>query len=130
MGLRERTLEAKDIDSEDVFVPQWGETFEVRSMSAKMRARLIKRATVQLPDGKGLETDFEQLYPQIVIATCFDPETGIPVFGPGDHDALSEKNGAALEVLALAGMRLSGMTAKAVPEAKKDSSSTASPASS
>lgn len=98
-----------------MFISEWDCTIEVRSMSGKQRARLMKQ--VMDKDGK---VDIERLYPDLVIATCYDVDTGERVFEQADRDQLSEKNSAALDKLAQTAMRLSGIQTNAVEEAAKN----------
>lgn len=103
-NLREQILSKKDIDSERVYIPQWDVTVEVRTLTGRQRAILLQD-TVNL---KG-KVDFQKLYPQLVVMSTYDPQTGKPVFMPGDMDALAEKSGAALEIIAQVATRLSGL---------------------
>jgi len=59
-------------------------------------------------DPKG-KMDLQKLYPRLVVLSTYDPETGQPVFKEGDQDAVNEKSGAALEIIAQVAMRLSGL---------------------
>lgn len=116
-SLRESILAFDDIESETVEVPQWGGIkVEVRGMSGKERAGLMKRAMV---DG---ELDFERLYPLLIVATVFDPESGDKVFSEKDLNALNEKSGAALEHVGKVAARLSGMNQEAADDMGKPSS--------
>jgi hypothetical protein len=117
MSLRDKICNAQDIEKELVAVPQWDATIEVRSMSAKARARLLKFA-VQA-DGK---MDFEKLYPAILIACCYDPESGDPVFTDGDEAMLNSKSAGPVETIAQVGMRMSGLAQGALDEGKDASS--------
>jgi hypothetical protein len=65
--------------------------------------------------------DFEHLYPEIVIATAVDPVTHEPLFKETDRDTLNTKAGAALEVIAGAGLRVSGLDKTAEKKLGKDS---------
>lgn len=116
MSLRELIFAADDTESEIVTVPQWGVDIEVRSMTGKERAAFLESFTDE--DG---QVRWDALYPSLIIATSYDPETGEKVFHPDDHDALNSKSGAALEKVAQAGMRLSGMSEKAEESAGKSS---------
>lgn len=107
MSLRDQILACKDIQSEVVEVPQWGATVEVRGMTGRQRALVLKESV----DARG-NVDLQKLYPHLVIVSCYDPETGEPVFLAGDFDAVAEKSGAALEVIAQVAMRLSGFNAE------------------
>lgn len=114
--LRDKILPLDDSKRESLEVPEWGCTIEVRSMSGKQRARLMK----QVADENG-KVDIEKLYPDLVIATCYDPETGERIFEQPDRDQLAEKNSAILDKLAQTAMRLSGIQTNAVEEAAKNS---------
>ena len=109
MSLREKILECKDIQSELLEVPQWGVTVEVRGMTGRQRAILLQNTM----DKKG-NMILQKLYPSLVIATSFDPETGEKIFMDGDFDAVSEKSGGALETIAQVAMKLSGLNPEEV----------------
>lgn len=109
--LRATVLESDDIESEEITIDQWGVTLLVKGMSGGDRAKFIKRSS------RGGEVDLERFYPEVVIATCFDPANpDEKVFEPADRDALSAKSGAALEQVATMALRLSGMTQTAVKD--------------
>lgn len=109
--LRTTILDADDIESEVVTIDQWGADLLVKGMSGGDRAKFLKRSS------RGGEMDLERFYPELVIATCFDPENpDEKVFDPADRDALSAKAGAALEQVAVVALRLSGMAPKAVDD--------------
>jgi hypothetical protein len=111
-------LAVEDISRELVDVPEWGFTFEVRSMTAAERTHIMDLAQ------KAGEVDLSLVYPEVVIATTYNPDTGDKVFTSDHRVALMAKNAAALDRLAKAGMRLSGMTEEAADAAGKDSSQT------
>lgn len=121
MSIREQILNADDIETELVEVPVWGVTVEVRSMDGRSRTRLLKNAAST--DGN---IDMETLYPEMVIRCTFDPETGERIFVEDDADLLLSKAAGPLELLAMAAMRVSGMTSDAMDVAGKDSPSTES----
>ncbi|WP_018130716.1 hypothetical protein [Effusibacillus pohliae] len=114
-ALREKIFAAKDIKSEIVEVEEWGVKLEVRGMTGRARSELISSCM----DNKG-NFDLVKLYPQIVIATVYDPETGEKVFDPADRDALNEKSSGALEKVAQVAMRLSGLDMEAMNQARKN----------
>lgn len=115
MSLRDQILAADDIGSQTITVEQWGVDLEVRTLSAVQRSRMLQ--TCSLPDGS---VDLDRLYPMLIIATVFDPDTGDQVFSESDMLALQEKSASAIEFVAQASMQMSGMTAKAVDEEGKD----------
>lgn len=112
LSLRDKILAADDLKVETVFVAEWDATVGVKSMTGQTRARMLSNAT----DPETGEMDFANLYADVVIATAVDPETQIPLFTTGDRDLLNQKSGAALETLAQAGMKVSGMTKTAEKE--------------
>lgn len=125
MSLRDKILNADDIESELIEVPTWDVTVEVRSMDARSRTRLIKMASNE----QGM-VDMEVIYPEMVMLCCYDPETGERIFGEEDRDALMSKSSVPVELLALAAMRVSGMNSTAVDDSGKDFSTTEKGASS
>ena len=116
MSLRDRILAADDIPSETVKVPEWSCDVLVRGMTGADRASLLERAVT--PEGA---VTFSQFYPEVVIATAHDPETGERLFDDADRDLLMQKSGAALDRVASVGLRLSGMTDESAKAAGKDS---------
>lgn len=113
--LRKTILEADDIERQLVEVPQWGVKIEVRGMTGRQRSNFMKRVA-----SGGSDVDFEKFYAELIIATSFDPESGDQVFEAADRDAINQKSGAALQVLADVAMRLSGLESGAVENAKQD----------
>ena len=88
MTLREAIFSADDIAKEIVEVPEWGVSVEVRAMTAAERAKLGEGAMV------GDKTNVGLMYALTVIASIYDPETGLPVFTDNDREAiLSKKRG-------------------------------------
>jgi len=114
VSLRDQILNADDLSYEDVEVPEWGVTVRVVSPTVRERARIV--SAFMGPDG---QVDIEKMYPTLVIATASDPESGERLFTAADAEALSGKSGAAVEVVAQAALRVSGMSDKPV-EAGKD----------
>ena len=110
--LRSTVLESDDIEIETIHVPQWDVDLLIVGMSGKARANFLKRSSRQG------EVDLERFYPELIIQTCFDPADPTErVFEQADREALSAKSGAALEFVASAALRLSGMGPKSVEEA-------------
>ena len=113
--LRAKILDFDDEETELHEVQQWGGMeLLVKGMNGRARARFLKASA---DNGK---VDFERFYPELIISTVFDPETGEPVFGKADRDALNNKSGAALDSLAGVAMRLSGLSDTSVKEAEAD----------
>jgi hypothetical protein len=114
MSLRDKILQAKDITSEKMKVPEWGVTIEIRSMNGTQRAKLMRDAY----DPNTEQVDWD--YASLVIAAAYDPKTEEPIFSQEDHSALNEKHGGVLERIAMVVLRLSGLVGDALDEAKKN----------
>lgn len=108
MSLRDRIFAKDDIPSEEVDIPEWDVTLEVRGMTGADRTRLLESAV----NTKTGEVDLKVIYPDVVILCTYDPEDGLRVFEDGDRDALMSKSANAIDRLANAGMRLSGFENK------------------
>lgn len=121
MSIRDQILAVQDIPTELVDVPEWGVKIEVRGMTGAERTRIMDKATASAG-----EMNLQMIYPEIVIATSFDPETGEQVFLPEDQSILLSKSATALDRVAMVGMRLSGFTKESADELGKGSSETAS----
>lgn len=119
MSLRDQILNSNDIPKELVKVKEWNIEIEVRGMTGAERTRILDLA--QSDGGMNLQ----MVYPEIVISTAFDAETGEKIFSPEDRTALLSKSANALDSLATVGMRLSGFLAETSNDLGKDSSETA-----
>lgn len=103
-SLRDRILNTDDSASEIVEIPQWNANVEVRSMSGRERASILSK----MRDRKG-NMKVETLYPEIIVAGAYDPDTGEKLFGREDIDRLNNKLAGPLENLAQAVLRVSGL---------------------
>lgn len=121
MSLRDRILAVDDSQREQLVVPEWDMTIEIRGMSGASRASITQDAA----DNNG-SINFGKMMPEIIVGCVFDPETGEQVFTSDDRALVMEKSGAALDKIVTLAMALSGFGEKAVDEAGKDFSSTES----
>lgn len=115
MSLRDKILAAEDIRSEIVDIPEWGVKVEVRGMNGSDRSRILDAAAAAGSEGLSVGT----MYVDTVIASAYDPESGVRIFSDSDKDALLGKSASAIDRLAEVGMRLSGMSVEAQDNAKK-----------
>ena len=123
VSLRDKIAAIKDIPEETLAVPEWGGLeILVRGMTAGDRGDLLASAV----DPETGQVDLKSMYPDIVILTAHDPETGERIWMPEDRAAIQEKSGKAIDRLATVGMRLSGMDPDEKEKAGKGSSSTGS----
>jgi len=120
VSIRDLILTSQDIPSEIVDVPEWGVKVEVRGMTGASRTRIMDLAV-----GSEGSVNLQFVYPEIVIATAYDGETGEAIFEPNDKEILLSKSAIAIDRIASVGMRLSGFTQESADEAGKDSSATA-----
>jgi hypothetical protein len=117
-SLRDTILASDDIPSETVEIPEWGVELVVRGMSAGDRLSLMHNAF----DPATEQVNMSIVYPDVVVACAYDPASGSPVFTAADKDAIMGKSSAAVERIANAGLRLSGVGKDEQDAAGKDSS--------
>ena len=117
-SLRDKILAAQDIPSEPVNIPEWGVDVVVRGMSAGERITLMQNAFDQTTQ----QVNMSIVYPDVVVACTFDPDSSEPVFTDADKPLILSKSSAAVERLANVGLRLSGMGKDEQDAAGKDSS--------
>lgn len=110
---RSAILDAEDLTTEDVDVPEWGGTVRVRALSGTERDRL--EASMIGKNGQASAAKMANFRARIV-ATCMVDENGDSVFGTADVVALGAKSAAALERVSEAAQRLSGLTPQDVDE--------------
>ena len=117
VSVKDKIRQASDRAKESVEVPEWDVTIEVRSMSAKQRARFAT-----LIDSGVAGDRVEGLWTNILTSCCFDPETGEALFDVSDMEwLLEEKSGAVIDRIVAACLEVSGLTPKAVDDAGKSS---------
>lgn len=116
---RDIILAADDIDSEVIEVPEWGVKMAIRGMDGTTRAAMVKKFM-----SNDAESDIDNLYPSLLIACCFDAETGEQLFTEEHKTAINQKNGVVVERIAMACMRIAGLSKDSVEEGKDDSTET------
>ena len=118
MGLRDRILAARDIESRIVDVPEWDTKLELRTPTVLERGELISKF---MRDEGTL--DVVAMNPLLVAMCAHDPDTGERVFTADDVDALYTKSSAVMERLGEICLELSGLmgAAERADAAKKDS---------
>ena len=96
---RDQILNAQDIKTEEVDVPEWGGTVTVKAMDGLERDRF----EMSIRDGT------ENVRSKMAVMTIVD-ESGKPMFTAGDLDALGRKSGSALGRVFDVASRLAGFT--------------------
>ncbi len=103
--LRAAALNADDIHTETVPVPEWGNRkYGVRSMTLAEQRKFIRAVTDK--DGT---VNRERYAAQLLVRCVVDPDTGEQVFEPADAQALEAKSAAAVARLLTVASRLSGL---------------------
>src|SRR5574340_602108 len=88
---REQILQAQDLKTQDVDVPEWGGTVRVRMMTGTERDAI--GAALIGPDRK---PDMRQ-YRIRLLAACIVGEDGAPLFGQDEIEQLGRKSSLALD---------------------------------
>lgn len=99
--------DAKDIETEEVPIPQWGVTIEVRGMDGTNRSLYLNRFFKAKEEGN--EEDLASIETDMLVFCCYDPEDGSQAFVAEDIPMLLTKSGAVIGRLATTAMRLSGL---------------------
>lgn len=120
MGLlsKQAIINAQDLPTEDVAVPEWGGTVRVRSLSARQRDTF--EASLVKGQGKDRRADLINVRAKLVAA-CLVDEAGTRVFTDAEAVELGAKSGAAMDRVFTVCQRLSGLSAQDVEELEKNS---------
>jgi hypothetical protein len=103
MSMRDKILNASDSRVEIVEVPEWDNAkIEVRSTTVEERGPLVELSQAE-------ESRYVTFYPALLIATCYDPDTGEKLFTAEDSAALCGKNSAVVEKVAMVALRMCGL---------------------
>ena len=119
--LSEKIRAVDDASAEEYEIPEWNVTVEIRSITARARARFV--ASIANPDGTTNVTDpdrIEGMWWHVISQTCYDPESGELVFEESDKEWLFDRNATVVNDLASRAMEISGLGDKAVDDAGKD----------
>jgi hypothetical protein len=112
---REAILGARDRETVEVAVPEWGGTVLVRGLSAGQKDDFELSVIGPL----GGERNLANLRARL-CARCMVDADGQPLFGEVDVAALGERSAAAIERVFNAARRLSGMSDADVAELAKN----------
>lgn len=115
MSIKSKIKEAQDLKKEIVQISEWDVSIEVRTMTAKQRAELFNLSMDE--DGKFIQKNFQA---GMVIASCYDPETGDKLFAPEDADWLMDKASGPIEKIINKVTKLSGLIRGALEQAEKN----------
>lgn len=116
---REAILNAQDLPTEVVPVPEWGGDVLVRGLNGTDRDK-FEMGSVEMKDGKVVDFKRDNVRARLV-GLCIVDEQGNRVFSDADIEALGRKSGTALDRVFDVAQRLSGIGKKAQEEARKNS---------
>lgn len=112
---RDQILEASDLKTEIVAVPEWGGDVIVSGMSGATRDAWEQ--SLVITNGKKTGVNMENMRARLVVATVVD-ESGNRLFSEQDIKQLGAKSGAALERVCKVAQRLNGLTDTDLEDAK------------
>lgn len=113
---RDEILNADDLKTEIVSVPEWGGDVMIKMMTGKERDSF--EASCVGVNGKTVNMD--NIRAKLVAKTVIDPETKEPMFTTADIEALGKKSSAALDRIFTVSQRLSKITEQDVEELAKN----------
>ena len=105
---REAILNAQDIKTEEVNVPEWGGVVLVKSLTGSEKDK-YEQSIYSVKDGANYNNIRSKL-----AALCICDEELKPIFSIADVEALGQKNAAALDRVFQAAQKLSGLSAAVV----------------
>ncbi|WP_153135174.1 hypothetical protein [Paraburkholderia agricolaris] len=112
MLTKEQIFAARDLQTEDVDVPEWGGKVRISVMSGRTREALM--ALLQEPQAMSR-------FQALVLASTVVGDDGAVVFSEGDIEQLRDKSTDVLVRLVDVAMRLNKIGAKATEEVEKNS---------
>lgn len=124
---RDQILEASDLKTEEVEVPEWGGTVRVRTLTGADRDAFEASLVTTSPDGTR-KPNLSNMRTKLVALTVVD-DAGSRIFDVSDVDRLASKSAAAINRVYEAAERINGIGAKQEAEAVKNSEAAPSGAS-
>lgn len=106
-------LQVPDLPVAELEVPEWGFWVRVRTLTAQERDNF--ETEIVRGNGRNVRTNTRNIRAKLVAATLVD-ETGAPLFGLSDVDALGQKSAKALDRVFTKASELSGMRDEDVQE--------------
>lgn len=114
MSLRDQILAVKDLQFEDVTVPEWGVTVRIKGMTAAERDDF--EASRIVGKGKNRDVNLKNMRAALLVRVLVDPETDDPIFQKGDIFQLGQKSAGVLDRLFEKAQVLSGIRDEDVEE--------------
>ena len=114
---KSQVLEAQDLPTVSVPVPQWGGDVLLRTLTGAEREELEKRIE-RFKRGSGVSG--KDSVRAVAIVMCAVDDNGQPLFEEKDAEALAKKSGAALDRLFDEILDLNGMSKRAADDLAKN----------
>jgi hypothetical protein len=115
---KEQILAAKDLQYEDIEVPEWGGTVRVRVMTGSERDSFEQ--SIMKTEGKEIVRDMANMRAKLLVRTICD-ENNKRIFTDKEINLLGEKSASGLEKVFEVAQRLNKLGATSVEEAEKNS---------
>jgi len=115
---RQQILDADDLKTEEVNVPEWGGVVVVKAMTGTERDA-FEASTVDTRNPE--KRTFENIRAKLVSRTVIDPDTKKRLFTVADIEVLGKKSAAALDRIYTVSSKLSKVSADDVEELLKNS---------
>ena len=112
-------LQARDVSTEMLDVPEWGGTIYVRSISAAERG-LIEEGAARFKESKGKNDTFARTFTVKMVSMSVCDENGQRLFEDKDIALLQQKNAAVISRIAEVAQRLSGFSKQDLEELEKN----------
>jgi len=110
---RDEILRAKDIETVEVDVPEWGGKVRMRGMTGTERDA-FEAENFQVR-GRNTKLNFENLRARLLVR-CIVDNDGKPMFSKGDIDSLGNKSCAAIQRLFNVAQKLNGLSGEDIEE--------------
>lgn len=96
LELVEHIANVPDLRERLVGVPEWGVKILVKGLPAVDRNEILQNAMKGSKDG---QPNMVLVYPDLIIASCYHPQTGKKLFTTAHRGMLNSKSGAAMDRL-------------------------------
>ena len=96
LELVEHIANVPDLREQLVPVPEWGVKILVRGIPAAERNSILQNAMKNSKDG---QPDMVMVYPDLIIASCYHPQSGKKLFTQAHRGMLNGKSGSAMDRL-------------------------------
>lgn len=111
---RNQILDAKDLQTEDVPVPEWGGEVRIRMLTGEERDA-FEASMVELKKDGSAKANRENVRARLLVL-CIVNENGEQMFNRADIKLLGRKSAAALERVAVAAQKLNAITDSDIEE--------------